>query len=417
MPRLSFENGHSRSNPTRFVALLALVIATGVAAIASRAAAQTTTKRVDVFVRDSAGFGVSGAEVAIVHGLNDALAGGVTDERGRATLHIEITAPAQEDYQLVVRKIGFQRDERFFRAIPDSLAFNILLRRVPQELGPVVVSAEQDIKRKAYHIDADVIANSDRVLIDATDILTKLRPDMICGRDCSPLQAAGAVAQNPVRKCPTLAFHPVVVCPPDTSPPSLATNVWVNGRWIRTIAPDEMAMARRTGMLAGLLPGSMTVLSEIKPEHIAEMTYIDEFDNSVGKIGSQGALFIVLKPGVNYEPGKKSYVVAADPKSANANVPAAPAPAALPKYRYRLLGVYDQATGDPIEGASVSDMTTGTKARTTATGTVSLIFLPEGTSPVRISKPGYDDLTLAVDISANSVNPLTLLLPRSPKQP
>jgi hypothetical protein len=199
-------------------------------------------------------------------------------------------------------------------------------------------------------------------------------------------------------------------CPADTSLPPINTNVWVNGRRILSIVPDEMAMARRTGMLSGLLPGSITLLSEIKPEHIDQMTYVDGTDNTVGLVGSNEALFIVLKPGIVYEPGKGSRV---DPgqlssKSADAGR------AALAPYRYRVLGVFDIDTGEPVEGAEVRDGVSGTWARTTATGTVSLFFLPEGGSPVRISKPGYEDLTIAVEISAEATLPITLTMKKRP---
>lgn len=152
------------------------------------------------------------------------------------------------------------------------------------------------------------------------------------------------------------------------------------------------------------MPGTMTVLSEIKPEHIEEITYLDSTDNTVGTIGSNDALFIVLKRGVAYQPGKPSYVVA------DAAPTPSPTAASLPAYRYRLLGVFDRDTGEPIEGAEVTDMASGTHAATSETGTVSLIFLPEGGSPVRITKPGYDELTIAVDISASSNVPITLLM-------
>src|SRR6185312_6988277 len=176
------------------------------------------------------------------------------------------------------------------------------------------------------------------------------------------------------------------------APEPLETNVWVNGRRIRIMPPDEAVVARQHGILAGLSKPSMTVLSEIKPEHIAEMTYIDSMDNSVGKIGSEGGLFVVLKPGVVYEPGKETYVQAV--ATSDATKPSA----TLPAYRYRVLGVFDAETGEPIPGAVVTDMQTGTHAETTNTGTVTLMFLPEGGSPVRISRPGYQDLTLAVEI-------------------
>ena len=49
------------------------------------------------------------------------------------------------------------------------------------------------------------------------------------------------------------------------------------------------------------------------------------------------------------------------------------APAAA--QRGRIVGVFDQTSGDPIEGARVRDMLTGTSALTTKTGTVSLSFV------------------------------------------
>ena len=377
-------------------------------AVTSVAAAQTHPTRVDVVVRDSAGAPVTGAEASVVQGLNISRAGGLTDDRGRVSLTIADVASAHDDYQLVVRKIGFARVERFFRFQRDTLAFEIRLRRVPQELTPVVVTAEEDLKRKSYHIDAEAIASSDRVLIDATDILAKLRPDMICGRACRPLAGVAARTRNPVRACPGLALSQPTRCPVSDAPVSPNTNVWVNGRRLRMVIPSEMAMARQTGLLGGLMPGTMTVLSEIKPEHIAEMTYVDELDSSIGKIGSEGGLFVVLKEGVVYEPGKESYIPEVPVKAA----PPAPAPSTMPSYRFRLLGVYDDQTGDPIEGAFVTDLVTGTKARTTSTGTVSLGFLPEGTTPVRISKEGYEDLSIGVEISASATAPLTLIMSR-----
>jgi hypothetical protein len=343
---------------------------------------------------------VQGAEVAIVHGLNDARASAITDDRGRAVLSVASLA-ADADYGLIVRKIGFVRADRFFRSNRDSLAFDIMLQPVVRELETVVVTAEQDLKRKSYHVDADEIEKSSAVLIDATDILAKVKPYMICGRNCSPM--ASTKVQSTVRKCPTLAFAPPRLnCPEDDKPPSIETNVWVNGRRIRLMPPDAMAVARQHGVLAGLSAGTMTVLSDIKPEHVAEMTYVDEMDSSVGLIGSQGGLFIVLKPNVIYEPGRASYVMETSPET--------PKPAAIPAYRLRVLGVFDGDTGEPIEGAFVTDMTTGTRARTTVTGTVSLSFLPEGGTPLRITKVGYDDLTIGVEITPAKVEPITLVM-------
>jgi hypothetical protein len=172
-------------------------------------------------------------------------------------------------------------------------------------------------------------------------------------------------------------------------------------------------------MLAGLLPGSMEVLCEILPEHIAQMTYVDDYDNTIGKIGSNGALFIVLKPGVQYRPGRMSYVVV-DTSAVGARASGGSAldsAAILPEYRRRLLGVFDASSGEPIEGARVIDMATGTYATTPAAGVVSLVFLPEGASLLRIVRSGFEDLTLSVEIAASATTPVTLVMKNHISEP
>lgn len=82
----------------------------------------------------------------------------------------------------------------------------------------------------------------------------------------------------------------------------------------------------------------------------------------------------------------------------------------IPRYRFRVLGVYDDRTGDPISDVKISDMVSGTSSLTTSTGTVSLIFLPDGGSLVSIKKVGYEPRTMPVSISLDDTLPLTLVM-------
>ncbi len=85
----------------------------------------------------------------------------------------------------------------------------------------------------------------------------------------------------------------------------------------------------------------------------------------------------------------------------------------LPAWRMRLLGVYDDRTGEPVEGADVFDVTSGNSARTTSTGTVALAFMPEGGGLVRIRKVGYELQTMLVSISPEDSLPVTVILKKA----
>jgi hypothetical protein len=83
-----------------------------------------------------------------------------------------------------------------------------------------------------------------------------------------------------------------------------------------------------------------------------------------------------------------------------------------PAYRNRIVGVYDAQTYQPIEGVEVSDVMAGNKSLTSSTGNVSLFFLPEGASLVRIRKLGYESQTFMVEIAPKDSSPITIVLSR-----
>jgi hypothetical protein len=86
-------------------------------------------------------------------------------------------------------------------------------------------------------------------------------------------------------------------------------------------------------------------------------------------------------------------------------------------HRARLLGVFDEASGEPIEGVRVGDLLSGTYAATTKTGTVALSFLPAGGGMVRIQKLGYVMQTMFVAVTPADTAALTVILKRVTELP
>jgi hypothetical protein len=86
-------------------------------------------------------------------------------------------------------------------------------------------------------------------------------------------------------------------------------------------------------------------------------------------------------------------------------------------YRYRLLGVYDDQSGEPVEGVEVSDMLNGNGSLTSSTGTMSLFFLPDGGGIVRLRKVGYVSQMLTVSIAPADTSPITVVMTRATQLP
>lgn len=78
----------------------------------------------------------------------------------------------------------------------------------------------------------------------------------------------------------------------------------------------------------------------------------------------------------------------------------------------RLLGVFDIDGGAPIEGAEVFDARSGLTATTSATGTVTLTFLANGESILRVRKIGYAAQFIAVFASPKDTASVTVALRR-----
>jgi hypothetical protein len=213
-------------------------------------------------------------------------------------------------------------------------------------------------------------------------------------------------------------------------------SVWINGQRV-TLAPVDSAFARGREIAYGIGPKPprpnpritrmraptppppaftefshmdtvLSILRLIKPEHIAAVTYHDCFDQSVGKNNSDLAMFIALKPGTGFDLKRGSYVVE-DTMSAMPVLDVRN----LPRYRFRLLGAFDAVSGEPLASVVVTDSASGVHAATTATGTLSLFFVPEGSVTLRLHKEGYRDTTAAITIAPSDTVPVTVVMTRA----
>jgi len=111
--------------------------------------------------------------------------------------------------------------------------------------------------------------------------------------------------------------------------------------------------------------------------------------------------------------------LALDTRGASAQTGSSPAsaPAAksdsTPHIHLRVLGVFDADTGDPLEGADVSDAATGIVSRTTKTGTVALILRDTSGTLVGSKKVGYQPITQTVSTGLTDTVPVTVLMLKS----
>jgi hypothetical protein len=105
------------------------------------------------------------------------------------------------------------------------------------------------------------------------------------------------------------------------------------------------------------------------------------------------------------------------PGSSDAATPSRSAPRAVrldgPSGHHRVVGVFDGESGEPLAGTAVRDSATGKSALTSATGTVSLAFVPRSNAVIQIDHTGYERVSVPVSLTLTDTLPVTIVLRRS----
>lgn len=265
----------------------------GAAALLAAGSAQAQGSKntlLRLLVVDSLGTPIPGAEVTAITGLTTRLGSVITDNDGRRAM--SVPRNDDSDYELNVRRLGYLKGTQFFRMSADTMDITVKLRPAPHLLETIVVTPEEDLRRKRFFIDAQAIANSERLIRNGLDVVSKLRPDMIRppGQGISTRCGLDYVWINGKR----------IVFPPIN--PTLATTTRLQRRGMRTaksIGPRGVSAVNLS---------VQSVLHSIKPEHIEEMKYVDCWDTETKLPRAQGGLFVVLKEGIGFRSGKGSFV-------------------------------------------------------------------------------------------------------------
>jgi len=236
---------------------------------AASAGAQRRPTSVIRVVADSGSVPVVAAEVTLAAADGRIVARGATDDRGEARLVIDDSTITR--LILNVRRIGYIASRQ---EIVAPFNVRVLLHATAARLDEVRVDAEVLRSKQNYFISGDEIAQSNRGLFDALDVVKKLRPEMRGDEN---------------RLCPN------------------TNKLWINGRRIYFDATNNANVGRLKRVPFPRYNTLDTLLRSIKSEHVAEMRYINCWDKPPEGL-QQDAIYIVLKTGVEWDWKHGSFV-------------------------------------------------------------------------------------------------------------
>jgi hypothetical protein len=261
------------------VALCALLVSAE--GVLSQEPAPLRSAIVRVTVVGTDGAGLADVNLAISRSDVGAILSGLTNGSGMHSFQVAILPGA---YSLLARRPGFAPAETALDfGKSDTVLVVLRLQATPAtQLAAVVVEAS----RSNYVLDGFQIAASGRPIRDAFEALRKLRPYMLFDGD----------------RC----RHEVV------------DNVWINGRRVLFMASQVPVFGARSvrtvggtrvSTSGGEPPAIDSVLASIRAAHVEEIRLANCWDTSLPGVGSNNALYVTLKPGIDWDWKRGSFAV------------------------------------------------------------------------------------------------------------
>jgi hypothetical protein len=89
----------------------------------------------------------------------------------------------------------------------------------------------------------------------------------------------------------------------------------------------------------------------------------------------------------------------------------------VPRPPLRILGAFDETSGEPLIGVEVTDIATGTSVMTSATGSANLTLIVPRGGDIRLRKVGFEEQTLTVSMTPSDTVPITVSMKRVAELP
>lgn len=332
---------------------LALLMAFG----ATPAAAQTIVR---VTVSDTLGAPVPDAYLRLLRD-GDMVGSGRTAGDGTR----RFVLPAVDTSVIVaMQKLGFVSTTRRIVATPDkTLDVSLLVTPVAAVLDSEHISAHRTADDLLASIDTAEISRSARNLDGVFSLINKLRPHGFTPRSSKMTRSC---VENGVR-------------------------YYINEDWVN---PDQYG-----------------ALSAIPSNQVLYVQFVDCYDRSIDDDHPGAAhVYVTLKPGAHFNVAGGLDVDSLPVRNAG-NI--ADSGKVLRVLRGKLVGVYDEVSGDPIQGVKITDVASGMHVQTTNTGTASLFFAGTDATLLGFTKLGYRPMTIAIGDPWADTIPLTVtMMPR-----
>lgn len=207
--------------------------------------------------------------VAISRSDVGAILVGRTDPVGRYSF-LFVVQPGT--YTVLARRPGFSQSEaRLTFGTSDTIRVSLALMPAnATELAGVRV----ETRPSNYILSSEQIRASGRPIRDAFEALRKLRPHMLYDKD----------------RCKA----------------EVVENVWINGERVlfmatNAIVPAPATLADRRSRRVPRQPVAVdSILASVRAEHLNEIRLVNCWDTSLPGVGAKNALYVSLKPGVDW---------------------------------------------------------------------------------------------------------------------